>query len=100
LVEVSFRCLRCLLWVAKTRSDTFSGRYTSSGKAQERVIVLVRRWLAIARQPNIVQSQFRSVLPKGRHNVDEADARLVGSDNRLLHLALGFELLKSALYRG
>jgi hypothetical protein len=62
--------------------------------------VLVRRWLAIARQPNIVQSQSRSVLPKGKHNVDEANAWFVGPDNRLRHLALGLELLKAAFYRG
>jgi hypothetical protein len=69
---------------------------TISGKAQEWVVVFVGRWLATARYPSVVQSQSGSVLAEGGHNMDEADARLIGLDNRLRNLALGLKLLKAA----
>src|SRR5258708_29312201 len=71
---------------------------TKSRKAQERVAVFVGGWLATARHPSVVQSQSGSVFAESKHNVDEADARLVGLDNGLRNLAFGLELLKAALY--
>ena len=62
--------------------------------------MFVGRRLATARHPSVVQSQSGSVLAEGKHNMDEADARLVGLDNRLRNLALGLELLEAAFYRG
>src|SRR5437016_11284131 len=53
-----------------------------------------------ARHRGVVQSQSRSVFAEGKHNMDEADARLVGLDNRLRNLALGLELLNAACYCG
>ena len=73
---------------------------TSPGEAQERVVVFVGRWLATACHSSVVQSQSSSVFAEGKHNMDEADARLVGLDNRLRNLALGLELLKAAFYCG
>ncbi len=73
---------------------------TIPGKAQEWVVVFVGGWLAAARQPSVVQSQSGGMLAEGKHNMDEADARLVGLDNRLRSLALGLELLKAAFYCG
>src|SRR2546425_8661983 len=71
---------------------------TAPGKAQERVVVFVGRWLATARHRSVVQSQSRSVFAEREHNMDKADARLIGLDNRLRNLALGLELLKAAFY--
>ena len=51
---------------------------TSPGEAQERIIVFVGCRLATARHPGIVQSQSGGVVAEGKHNMDEADARLIG----------------------
>src|SRR5947208_9308075 len=72
---------------------------TSPGEAQERVVVFVGRWLATACHSSVVQSQSSSVFAEGKHNMDEADARLIGLDNRLRNPALGVELLKGGLCR-
>ena len=72
---------------------------TIPGKAQEWVVVFVGRRLATACQPGVVQSQSGGVVAEGNHNMDEADARLVGLDNRLRNLALGLQLLEAAFYR-
>src|SRR5438876_6115515 len=73
---------------------------TTSGKAQEWVVVFVGRWLATARYRRVVQSQSGGVFAEGKHNMDEADARLVGLDNRLRTLALGLELLQAVFSCG
>ena len=54
----------------------------------------------VARHPSVVQFQSGSVVTKGEHNMDEADARLIRLDNRLRNLALGLKLLKAAFYCG
>src|SRR5580692_6733164 len=72
---------------------------TIPGKAQERVIMFVDRWLATARHFGVMQSQSVRVVAEGKHNMDEADARLIGLDNRLRHLALGLKLLEAAFDR-
>ena len=53
---------------------------------------------ATAGHLSVVQSQSRGVLSEGKHNVDKADAGLVRLDDRLRHLALGLELLKTGFY--
>src|SRR5271156_938059 len=73
--------------------------WTVPGEAHERVVVFVGRWLTTARQSRVVQSQSGSMLAEGEHNMDEADARLVGLDNRLRNCALGLELLQAGLHR-
>src|ERR1700691_1058957 len=72
--------------------------WTIPGEAHQRVVVFVGRRLATARHSCIMQSQSGSVFAEGKHNVDEADARLIGLDNRLRNLALGLELLQAAFY--
>src|SRR5580692_9225212 len=73
---------------------------TIPGKAQERVIMFVDRWLATARHFGVMQSQSVRVVAEGKHNMDEADARLIGLDNRLRNSALGLKLLEAAVYSG
>src|ERR1700691_3797133 len=73
---------------------------TISSKAHEWVVVFVGYWLATARHPRIVQCRSGSVVAKTEHNMDEADARLIGLDNRLRNLALGLKLLKPTFYYG
>src|ERR1700721_78400 len=72
---------------------------TIPGNAQERVIMFVDRWLATARHFGVMQSQSGRVVAEGKHNMDEADARLIGLDNRLCHLALGLKFLEAAFDR-
>src|SRR6266852_1716280 len=73
---------------------------TIPGKTQEGVVVFVGGWLATARDPGVAQFQSGCMLTEGKHNMNEADARLIGLDNRLRHLTLGLELLQAAFYRG
>src|SRR5207244_8361381 len=73
---------------------------TAPGKTQEWVVVFVDGWLATARHSGVVQSQSRSVFAEGKHNMDEADTRLIRLDDRLRNLALGLKLLKAAVYSG
>src|ERR1700678_889147 len=72
---------------------------TIPGEAHERVVVFVGSRLTTARHSRVVQSQSGSMLAEGEHNMNEADARLVGLDNRLRNLALGLELLQAGLHR-
>src|SRR5262244_3985176 len=63
---------------------------TAPAKARERVVVGIGGRLATAGQPGVMQSQSRLVVVERNHDSDETDARLIGPDNRLRHLALGF----------
>src|SRR4029077_10249577 len=45
-----------------------------------------------------MQSLSGSVVSQGKHNMDEADARLVGLDNLLSKLAFCLQLLEAAFY--
>jgi len=48
-----------------------------SGNAHERVVVLIGRRLAAARYIRVMQSQAGNVVAEGKHNMDEAHARLI-----------------------
>ena len=69
---------------------------TISGEGYERVVVFVGHRLAAAGHTRIAQSRAGSVVAEGQHNMDEADALLIGLDNRLRNLTFGLKLLKPA----
>src|SRR5258708_5966390 len=71
----------------------------SPGKADERVVVLVGGRLTAARHPCIAQSRSRGVLAKGEHDMDEANAGLIGLDDSLGKLAFGLDLLEAGFFR-
>jgi len=71
-----------------------------SSEAQQWVVVSVGCRLAITRHPGVVQSQSGRMIGKRKYNVDEADARFIGLDNRLRHLAFTLEFFRAALNGG
>src|SRR5262249_6238122 len=73
---------------------------TAPGKAHQRAVVLISGRLATARQSGVTQSGSAGAVPESKHDTDEADARLIGPDNRLRHLALSLEFLNAAFYSG
>jgi len=69
------------------------------GNAHERVVgSSVVGWPLLVTR--VMQSQAGNVVAEGKHNMDEAHARLIGLDDRLRKLALGLKLLKAAFNRG
>src|SRR5882672_7246701 len=74
--------------------------WTIPSEADEGVVVLVGRRLAAGREPGIAQSRSAGVLAEGKHNMDKADAGLVGLDNPLSKFAFGLHLLEARFHRG
>src|SRR5260370_23807169 len=69
-----------------------------AGEAHKWVVVFVSGWRATAGNLSVVQSQPSGVVAESQHHMDEADAWLIGLDNRLRNLALGLKLLQAAVY--
>ena len=83
----------------KSRTKSIQVYFRSApSEAQERVVMFISLRYATAGYLSLVQAQSGSVRLDGKHNVDKADAGLVRLDDRLRHLALGLELLKTGFY--
>src|SRR5215469_2663804 len=71
---------------------------TSTVDAEERVVMLVSHRFARAGNADVVQFQSRRTITEANHNMNEANAGLVGLDNRLSDFAFSLEPLQPTLY--
>ncbi len=84
----------------KPRAENVQVHFGASpGKADERIVVLVRGRLTATCYPYVAQSRSGGVLAKSEHDMDEADAGLIRLDNSLGKLAFGLDLREAVFYR-
>ena len=71
---------------------------SGAGEAEHGTVALVSKRIAGRGETGVVERQSTIVIAKGKHHMDEADARLIGLNNVLREAAAALELLYASLY--